>query len=171
MPGHTLAGRTQRQNHTVWSLPLAMLVLLVWVGHRHLSFFRKIAYLLHCILCICVFCLHVCLCITCATWCPWRSEEVIRFPRTVVTGDYEPPCERWQLTLRKSSQYCLPPCISHSSPLSGWLVCFCICLHKQVAGETLSSLPHCSGTVNSRLARLGLALSLGDFSLPFGDSS
>lgn len=47
----------------------------------------------------------------------------------------------------------------HSTPPAGWLV---LHLHKQVAGEA---------PVNSGLTRLGLALSLGDVSLPSGDSS
>lgn len=47
-------------------------------------------------LCIWVFCLHICLCIVCM-WCPQRPEEGIRFPGTQVRDDQKPQCGSWEL--------------------------------------------------------------------------
>lgn len=31
------------------------------------------------------------------TWCPWRSEENVGSPGTIVTDSYEPPYSHWEL--------------------------------------------------------------------------
>lgn len=47
-------------------------------------------------LCVCMFCLHVCVC-TCVFLVPMESEEDVGFPGTRLSGGCELPCGVWEL--------------------------------------------------------------------------
>lgn len=54
-------------------------------------------------LCVCGFCLQVCMWTMCMAWCPWRSEKGIRPPGNGVT-DYHLSAENWIWDLYKNRQ-------------------------------------------------------------------
>lgn len=57
------------------------------------QFLKKFLFLFYVFKC---FCLHICLHHVLA-WCPWRSENGIRTPRTGVLNSCEPPHECWKM--------------------------------------------------------------------------
>lgn len=71
-------------------------------------------------------------------WCPWKPEEIIRFPRTGVRDSCEPPCGCWEIE---------PRCSRVVSALNSWVI-------SPVPSPVLSYLDHIYSPIFSLPTRL-----------------